>query len=387
MTNKHRGHAVLAGVPADRWPVTSLYNHLYLQDHFSELTGLPSWRLRQWLASTPEEHVELYARMLEQAPFEMLQPQSAPPREWRERQRFFEKDGVAWRVDTKTGETSLVAAPKPGGHANDYAANETPKIFDQSDVKRLVKPVKAEQMLRDGRFDYVAETARRFGKEHFIIAGGSCGILWACVPWLGQTNMLMKLVEAPALIDELSKRLLEQELENIRAHCSFGADAFFIDDAMCYGDIISPEHYERFSLPYLKQIVSEIHAHRHKAILLYFGNVMDRLEQIVSTGADGFSMETAMKNYSNDISVIADKVGKKITLFGNIDPIGVLQNGSDEDLAREIERQAVAGRKCRGFVLCTGSPITPGTPISRVQRFLELGQKVAAANGGGSNAL
>lgn len=69
-------------------------------------------------------------------------------------------------------------------------------------------------------------------------------------------------------------------------------------------------------------------------------------------------------------------IGQKITLFGNIDPIGTLQNGSDEDLAREIKRQAEAGKKCRGFVMCTGSPITPATPLARVQRFIELGKTI-----------
>lgn len=376
MTNKERMHAALEGKPLDRLPVTSLYSQLYQQDHFGELTGLPPWRLRQWLADTPEAHVTLLAHMLDLAPFETIQPQAAPTREWRERQEFLEKDGRAWRRDSKTGECVPLEGASAGGHANEYAANETQTVFDKADVKRMVKPVKAEDMLKDGRFDYIAEAVRRFGREHFIIAGGNCGILWGCVSYLGQTNMLMKLVEAPDLIDELSKRLLEREIENIRAYCSLGADAFYIDDAMCYADVISPSHYERFSLPYLKQMVAEIHSHNHKAILIYFGNVMDRLEQIASSGADGLSMETGMKNYTNDIGHIAAAVGEKTTLFGNVDPIGVLQNGSDAALEREIARQADAARKCRGFVMCTGSPITPATPLSRVRRFLDFEKNI-----------
>jgi hypothetical protein len=41
MTSKQRVHRALAGQPVDRAPVTSLYNFLYQQDHFAELTGLP----------------------------------------------------------------------------------------------------------------------------------------------------------------------------------------------------------------------------------------------------------------------------------------------------------------------------------------------------------
>ncbi|MBU4211470.1 MAG: hypothetical protein L6437_11480 [Kiritimatiellae bacterium] len=104
--------------------------------------------------------------------------------------------------------------------------------------------------------------------------------------------------------------------------------------------------------------------------------LVGNFSSFIEPGEYRISVEASMKNYTNDIEKITETIGRKITLFGNIDPIGVLQNGSDEDLACEIIRQAEAGKKCRGFVTCTGSPITPSTPLSRVQRFLELGRGV-----------
>jgi hypothetical protein len=44
MTSKQRVHAALEGRPVDRPPVTALYNMLYYQDHFPELTGLRAQR-------------------------------------------------------------------------------------------------------------------------------------------------------------------------------------------------------------------------------------------------------------------------------------------------------------------------------------------------------
>ncbi len=60
------------------------------------------------------------------------------------------------------------------------------------------------------------------------------------------------------------------------------------------------------------------------------------------------------------------------SLFSNIDPIKVLQDGTDAELEAEIHRQIDAGRRARGFIVSTGSPITPATPLPRVQRFLEI---------------
>ncbi len=94
MNAKERIHAALAGQAVDRMPVTVLYNQLYHLDHFAELTGQPAWQRHAWQHSAPDEHVLLLKRMIEAAPFEIVQPLGACPREWRERVEFFEKDGT-----------------------------------------------------------------------------------------------------------------------------------------------------------------------------------------------------------------------------------------------------------------------------------------------------
>ena len=101
MNSKERVHAALEGRPVDRMPVTVLYSTLYHLDHFAELTGKAPWERRQWLHASPEEHLGLYTRMVEQAPFEILQPHGAPSREMRETLMFYEKNGVVFRHNRK----------------------------------------------------------------------------------------------------------------------------------------------------------------------------------------------------------------------------------------------------------------------------------------------
>jgi hypothetical protein len=38
-------------------------------------------------------------------------------------------------------------------------------------------------------------------------------------------------------------------------------------------------------------------------------------------------------------------------------------------------KQAEAGRLTRGSIACTGSPITPTTPLAWVRQFIELGYR------------
>jgi uroporphyrinogen-III decarboxylase len=60
-------------------------------------------------------------------------------------------------------------------------------------------------------------------------------------------------------------------------------------------------------------------------------------------------------------------------LFGNLDAIGVLQDGSKEQLRHAIAEQIIAGRRNKNrFVVSLGSPITPATPVERVRLYCEL---------------
>jgi uroporphyrinogen-III decarboxylase len=372
MTGKQRVRAALEGRPVDRLPVAVLYSDLYRLDHFSELTGRPQWHMHQWQHASPEEHVRTYRQMVEAAPLEVLRPLGAPSREAREGVEFIESDGKVFR--RQRGELHEVPPPTTPGHATDYHANETQHVFDNKAINAQLPIRKAEEMLATGCNDYLDATVATLGNDHFILSGGVVGTIWACGGYVGQTNLLAMLIEKPDFVESLCGRILEQNIEHIRMLAAAGGDAIYIDDATATSDMVSVAHYERFSLPYVREMVREIHALGHKAIVIYFGGVMDRLDQIASIGADALSVEASMKSYVNDIATIAEQIGDRVSLFGNIDPFGILERASDAELAAEVARQAAAGRKARGFIISTGSPITPATPLARVRRFIELGR-------------
>jgi uroporphyrinogen-III decarboxylase len=341
-------------------PVTVLYWPLCQQDHFAEFAERPQSALNEWLRAEPEDHLRLWRKIADRTPFDIIQPQSVAPREVRERARYMPQGA---RADFR---------PR-SGHARDYTANQTRYVFDRADVDDRVVIVPAADITASGVHDYLEALVTEVGEAEFILSGGVIGTLYSCGSYVGMENVFPMLIEEPDLVHYLSSRILEQNIEQIRALAAAGGDAIFIDDATATSDMISVAHYERASLPYITEMVREIHRLAHKAILIYFGGVADRLDQIASTGADALSVETSMKGYVNDIAEIAARVGDRLTLFGNIDPVGVLERGSEAELEAEIIRQVVAGRECgRGFIICTGSPITPGTSLSRVQRFIEL---------------
>jgi len=174
-------------------------------------------------------------------------------------------------------------------------------------------------------------------------------------------------------------RILEDTLEDIRALAAAGCDAIHIDDAMTTRDMISRDFYERFSMPYVKPMVDEIHALGKVAVVIYFGGVADRIAEIAALGADAISVETSMKSYVNDLGEYAAVVGDRACLWGNLDPVRVVQDGTDEELRRAIAEQVAIGRRSGRFIISTGSPITPLTPLARIQRYISLGRELGAA--------
>ena len=364
VTSRERVLATFEGASVDRLPVTVLYWPLCQQDHFAEFTGRPQSALDEWLSAEPEDHVRLWRRMAEMVPFDIVQPQPAAAREAREQARHRPPLGSS---DTRSG------------HARDYAANQIQHVFDRADVDDRAIVVPAADIIASGVHDYREALVAEVAETEFILSGGVIGTLYSCGAYVGMENTYPMLIEQPDLMDYLSWRIVEQNIEQIRTLAAAGGDAIFIDDATATSDMISVAHYERFSLPCITEMVREIHRLGSRAILIYFGGVADRLEQIAATGADALSMETSMKGYVDDIAEIAARVGDRLTLFGNIDPVGILERGSDEELEAEIIRQAAAGRECgRGFIICTGSPITPGTPVSHIRRFIELAHRHGA---------
>lgn len=345
---------------------------LYHQDHFAELSDREPWELHQWMSEEPQAYLETYRKIVARAPFDIMVPMGAFDRHL----EFVRREGQVFLHDRRDDSFRRIDDQRPGQHPLKYTANETQQVFSRDDVGAIeVVTAEARLAAEDREGSHTRAVIREFGEQEFI-ADFMVGVLWGCQRYLGQTNMLRMLIEDPDLIRCLSDRIVEQYLEDIRFHCAVGYDGLFIDDAMAYSDVISVAHYERFCLPYLKVMVEEIHRLGRKAILIYFGGVSDRLEQIASCGADGLLVETSMKSYTNDIVSIAEQIGSRLTLFGNLDPIRIMEKGTDAQLEAEIERQAQAARKSRGFIMSTGSPLTPATPLARVQRYLQLARQL-----------
>ena len=143
-------------------------------------------------------------------------------------------------------------------------------------------------------------------------------------------------------------------------------------------DQISPDLFWRYNVPLMRQCVQEIRACGLKSIYYYCGNPSGRLDAILEVGADALHFEESKKGFTIDIGAIIAEIDGRCTVFGNLDSIGILQNGSEYDLRSEIKRQLSAGKdNGNRFVMSTGSPIAPATAVERVRLYTTLVRELA----------
>ena len=372
-TDRERVFNVLAGQPVDRFPVAVPYIMLLQEDQWCRLTGQPAWTFYEWLLQEPCDHVEVYTEFARQLPFDILQPAYGSGREWRASREVVERDGKWYYRRRSTGEMELLDLDLHHRHGGQ---NQERRVFDKSDVDRLVSATPAEKRIASGAYDFPLEAKKVLGDRKFFL-NGVVGTFYQCTAYVGENNLFVMLYDQPDLIHYLSSKILEATIESIRALAASGHDAIYIDDALATCDMISVDFYERFSMPYVKAMIDEIHALGKPAVLIYFGGVADRVEQIASLGAEGLNVETSMKSYTNDLGAISDQIGDRMCLWGNLDPVGVVQRGTDEELRQAIAEQVAIGRRTGRFIVSTGSPITPETPLSRIRHFIDLGRELS----------
>jgi len=57
--------------------------------------------------------------------------------------------------------------------------------------------------------------------------------------------------------------------------------------------------------------------------------------------------------------------------------VNVLQNGTEKQLEKEINRQVTIGREHGKFIMSLGSPVTPQTKANRVKEYVSLTRKLS----------
>ena len=182
---------------------------------------------------------------------------------------------------------------------------------------------------------------------------------------------LMALMEDPDKCHAIFARLSEGTIALGRRQRKAGADAVLISSAFTGAGFISRETYSEFEQPYLQRIVQGIKKDDDAAIVYLHtcGAIGDRLDLMEQTGIDGLDTLDPPPLGTVDLEAAIARLGKRVFIKGNLDPVHTLLNGSTaqvRDACRERLRIASPGG---AYILSTACSVAPHTPPENIKEL------------------
>lgn len=375
MTNREKFLAAFTLAGSPQTSVVCSYEDILLRDQWFHLTDVPWYYRRSGIVTEELRWISDYQK---KTGLEWLSVASAPTRAERSARRFVTRSDGVWRVNAQTREESQLLPPVPGGTNTHHTAD---RHFDldklpttRAEIEALIPEEPAfdrDTYWQAGRHDVVTAIRANFD---LVLYSQIPSPLWSLYGLLGYEGLMLFLIEQPELAAFAGQRLLRNLRQQIRKIAALGADAVWIEE--CLTDQLSPRAFAALNVPLVQEVVAEIRAHGMKSIYYYCGNPNDRIDLILTIGADAIHFEEGKKGFVIDIAEIAARVNRRCVLFGNVDALGLLTHGTPAELRAEIQRQLAVGRQLGGrFILSTGSPFTPATTLERVRLYSDLGRE------------
>jgi uroporphyrinogen decarboxylase len=260
----------------------------------------------------------------------------------------------------------------------------------EDNVAELIRPplerldqvddLKTPNPKRDGRMPVVLEAieiiAQQVGDEAVIRVPGTGPFSMASY-LIGMEAFLLELAkieygEADAnphavgqMLELTTRTLIEFGLAEIES----GAQIVQCGDSLASIDVISPGMYAKYALPYEHRVFSAWKAKGAITLLHICGNSTPVLEQYARTGADIVELDSKV-----DLRLAKERIGDKVCLCGNLNPVELLTKSSTEieRASEECIRQGGAGG---GYILGTGCEVPVGTPPQNIRAIVDTGRR------------
>jgi uroporphyrinogen decarboxylase len=147
-------------------------------------------------------------------------------------------------------------------------------------------------------------------------------------------------------------------------------DVISMADPTASGDLISRKQFEKFALPYLKKFTDWARSKGVHTLVHICGNTTDRLELMPETGASCISLD-----HKTDIAKARDVLHGKMCFAGNVDPVGVMLQGTVQDVENACKRVIETAGTDGGFVLMPGCDIPPTVPYENIREFVQVARE------------
>jgi uroporphyrinogen-III decarboxylase len=134
--------------------------------------------------------------------------------------------------------------------------------------------------------------------------------------------------------------------------------------------LIGPRRYREIALPFEQRLIAGLQAATGKPVSLHIcGDAQSILADMAQSGADILEID-----YRTDLAGAVRTVGPDVALWGNLDPVSVLAQGTPATVRAAAQRALAAAAGHRRFILGSGCTLAVETPFANVEALIAAGR-------------
>ncbi|HAA25193.1 MAG TPA: methylcobamide--CoM methyltransferase [Ruminiclostridium sp.] len=242
-----------------------------------------------------------------------------------------------------------------------FSETETPVVSGHivsniDEINSLTIPQVGEA--RTGAYIKAAELASKYINDRPVF-GGIIGPYSLAGRLFGMSEIMVASMLEPDSVHALLSKTTSFLIDYALAFKEAGADGIIIAEPAA--GLLSPTQCQEFSSDYVKKIVDSVQDEHFIVILHNCGNTENLVKSMLSTGSIGLHFGNAV-----DMKKIMPQIPNGIAAFGNIDPAGIMKNGSPEEVREKTMTLLKEMTPYKNFILSTGCDTPPGTPFENI---------------------
>ncbi len=247
-----------------------------------------------------------------------------------------------------------------------YSVDEVPTIpdaliHDEDEADRLVVPKVGAG--RTGECIKGIEKACELITDRPVLAG-MIGPYSLAGRLLDMTEIMILCYEEPEMVETVLEKATEFLIAYAKAFKAAGANGIAMAEPAA--GLLSPGLIDEFSTPYVQRIREAVEDDSFIVVYHNCGNIEPLISNIEKVDAFVYSFGNAI-----DIETTLQALPCEKLIMGNIDPAGIIRNGSPENIRKETLELLERCGKYSNFVISSGCDIPPMTPLANLQAFFD----------------
>ncbi len=225
---------------------------------------------------------------------------------------------------------------------------------------------------KDGRMAVLLEAIHQV-REHFgdtVCVTGRTAAPFSSVGLLyGLQELMLLPYTNPELLKETLEFFVEVQTRFGKAQFEAGAHAIWFGDCNASSHLISPAIYSEWAFEPARRVTQE-YIKAGGMVFYHASEEGKSLPAMTKLGVSALSSGPGI-----DVADALTITKGEVCFVGNLDPVGIIMNGTPKDVERETVRILEAGKKVDGFIFNSGEMIPRDTPEQNMRTMIQTARR------------